>query len=93
MAGIKWRREPVATKQPNALRVGGFEMYCRTESGTPMVIETATAAAAVAYGEKLLCSQTAQPPSSGEVRVTAVEMWYEHDWDGMHLMECEVATA
>lgn len=41
----------------------------------------------------LKCSDTSSPPKGERVRATGVEVWFEQQWSGLHLLECEVEKA
>jgi hypothetical protein len=45
------------------------------------------------YPVALKCSDTSSPPKGERVRATGVEVWFEQQFSGLHLLECEVEAA
>ncbi|WIA11451.1 hypothetical protein OEZ85_011568 [Tetradesmus obliquus] len=92
VAAIEWRRASASEKDHTA-RVGGFQIHCSTEAtGQPQKIE-ASPGSSQEYPVALKCSDTSSPPKGERVRATGVEVWFEQQWSGLHLLECEVEKA
>jgi hypothetical protein len=45
------------------------------------------------YPVALKCSDTSSPPKGERVRATGVEVWFEQQFSGLHLLDCELEKA
>jgi hypothetical protein len=56
----------------------------------PPAIEGSVAGGEQEYPVALRCSDTSSPPKGERVRATGVEVWFEQQFSGLHLLECEL---
>jgi hypothetical protein len=68
-----------------------LSLYCRMTEKPPAI--EGSPGSNNEYPVALKCSDTSSPPKGERVRATGVEVWFEQQWSGLHLLECELEKA